>query len=443
MEKIEQALKDIFSCLQTAKLYGRDSVLLGRAAKKAFVSLQEALRGHGAFTIGIVGEELVIENEILFDLSNALRPTVLYLKSKGVERIAFHPGVVREELEKLIFYLAGPKEETVDNVQEYLTLQGVKNINAGKLKTASGSIKPEDIVSFLSLYESSFDKTSQTFSNFLTGGQFDHISLRFAVNNLMENLNIHGRDFLKLVTVKRYNEETYTHLLNVAILAMYFSSRLGFTHADVLDIAISALFHDVGKLFISRKILGKAEKLTEEEFDSIRSHTVLGAQILLEYVDSLGILPVVVCFEHHLKYDLSGYPRMKFVRPPHTASLIVSICDVYDALFQRRGYKMEYSPETIYNLIQKEKGRYFDPHLVERFFQVMGIWPVGTLVGLSDGRVAVVRKENEDEISLPCVEVISPEDKKEKIDLRETRNKIRIERYLNPWKEGKPFVGLI
>jgi len=210
-----------------------------------------------------------------------------------------------------------------------------------------------------------------------------------------------------------------------------------------LDIGAAALFHDIGKIYISRKIIQKPGLLTEEEFAKIKSHVIVGAEIMLKYADTLGILPVVVCFEHHLKYDLSGYPKLSFPQKPHIASLIVSICDVYDALSQKRGYKNDYSPEMIYEIMMREKGMTFEPQLLDKFFKIIGVWSIGTIVALSDGRIAVVKEENEDDIFSPKVEVISPQDKKEIIDLKAVKDKIKIERFLSPFKEGKDYFSLI
>ena len=108
---------------------------------------------------------------------------------------------------------------------------------------------------------------------------------------------------------------------------------------------------------------------------------------------------------------------------------------MYDALSQRRSYKNDYPPNMIYDLMMREKGRAFEPQLLDKLFKIIGVWPVGTIVRLSDGRIAVVREENEDDIFSPKVEVISPLDKKETIDLKKEEAKIKIERSLNPLSE--------
>ncbi|MBU1090363.1 MAG: hypothetical protein KKC42_00780, partial [Candidatus Omnitrophica bacterium] len=138
-----------------------------------------------------------------------------------------------------------------------------------------------------------------------------------------------------------------------------------------------------------------------------------------------------------------GYPKVSFYKKLHTASMIVSICDVYDALFQKRNYKRDYPPNLIYKLMMKERGEAFDSELLDRFFEIIGVWPVGTIVSLSDGRVAVVREQNEDNKFSPKIEVISPKDKKETIDLKTVKDRLKIERSLNPLSEGKEYLPLI
>jgi putative nucleotidyltransferase with HDIG domain len=236
---------------------------------------------------------------------------------------------------------------------------------------------------------------------------------------------------------------TFAHLLNVSVLAMHLSSKMGYSKDEVLELGNAALFHDIGKLFVSRKILKKKDTLSTEEFSMIRDHTILGARILLKYEGTLGILPAVVAFEHHLRYDLKGYPRLAFPYRPHPASFIVSLCDVYDALSQKRTYKKDFPPLQIYELLTKEKGKLLDPEVVDEFFRTMGVWPVGTIVVLNDERVAVVREANKQDIFRPKVEVIVPEDKRELVDLIEQKEKLEIKDYLNPYGEGRKYVDFI
>lgn len=445
LEKIENFLRDLISSLQSAKLYTTEHPRFQKFLDKAYDSLQDALRDKEELIIGIIQEELAFEKEILFDLSKITRPVIIYLKERGIEKIAFYRGIDKEELSKFIAFLAAPKEELKVDAQKYLVLKGIKNITVGKIKVSAlpSQSQLEEAVNYLSLYESLSDKSFQVQEAVLSGEAIDYLALRFSLTNIMENLVSRYQELLNLVTVKRYDLGTFIHSLNVCVLAMHFSSKIGFAKDDVLDIGIAALFHDIGKLYISRKIIKKPDKVTEEEFAKIKSHVTQGAEILLKYVNTLGILPVAVCFEHHLKYNLEGYPKLNFPYQPHIASLIVSICDVYDALSLRRSYKNDYPPNMIYDLMIKEKGNSFEPQLLDKFFAIMGVWPIGTIVALNDERIAVIRDENRDDISSPKVEVIYPADKKETIDLKERKQDIKIKCSLNPWKEGKDYLRLV
>lgn len=444
-ERIENSFKDMIAALQIARLYPEWHPEFKKAIVKAHASLLVALEEKAELVIGIIGDELAFEKEIYFEFSKMVLPTITYLKDRGIERIVFYRGLSIEELSRFISLLVAPKEQFKLGVQEALDAQGVKSIFVGRIKgqepKSRGQI--EEAIDYLSIYEDSLDKVGTSLESVINGEQLDALSLRLTVGNMMDNLLGKHQEFLNFATMKRFDSRTFSHMLNVSILSMFFSLKLGFSRQDILDMGTAALFHDIGKMYISRKIIQKPAGLTEEEFAQIKSHVTIGAEILLKYADNIGVLPVVVCFEHHLKYSQKGYPRLSFNEKPHLASLIVSICDVYDALSQRRGYKIDYPPETIYGIMNREKGDTFEPELLERYFKIVGVWPVGTIVSLSDGSIAVVRSENEDDINCPNVEVIWPADKKESIDLRLTKGNIRIGRSLSPMTEGKQYLPLI
>jgi putative nucleotidyltransferase with HDIG domain len=439
---IETAFKDLLNCLQALKMYGQAHPMFTKSLDSAYAAFEEILSLRQEMVIGIVGEELAFEKEILFDLGKFLRPQILYLKERNIERLSFFAGLTKEELGIFVNFIARPKENFKADSQEMLTLSGVAHIKIGKLKVSERSEKKDLGLGQSNLYDSSADRVAQALSGVLNSEHIDHHALKFSLNNILENLSAQRNELLKLATLKRYDVETYTHMLNVSIFSMYFASRLGFDKADVLNIGVAAMFHDIGKLSISRKILRKPGQLTDQEFGRVKSHTVLGAEIMLRYVDSLGRLPVVVSFEHHLKYDSSGYPRLPFLKKQHIASSIVSICDVYDALSQRRSYKQDYTPDLVYNIMNRDGGCSFDPQLLDKFFKFIGLWPVGSVVALSDASIALFRDENESDIRRPKVEIVSPPEKKRLVDLVQD-NSLSIERYLNPWKEGKDFLHLV
>lgn len=445
LDKIEVSFRELVSAIQTARLYSAGHPQFNKSVDKAYAGLKDVLSERENLVIGIIGEEIAVEKEIFFELSKTVKPMIVYLKSRGVERIEFLKGIRKEELAKFINFLVIPKEEIRIEPGEYLSGLGIENIIVGKIK-AFGGLKEDTLtasLNYIDKYKNSLDSVGNSLESIINEEDIDRLALRQTVNGILDNLIGRHQDYLNFATVKRYDLRTFMHILNVSVLSMYFASKLEFARDEILDIGTAALFHDIGKMYISRKIIQKPAKLTDEEFTKIKSHVVIGAEILLKYVDIAGILSVIICFEHHLKYDLTGYPKVAFGRKPHIASLLVQICDVYDALSQKRGYKSDYPPKMIYEIMIKEKGGTFEPRLLDKFFEIIGVWPVGTIVALNDGRIAVVREENEDDIFSPKVEVIAPEDKKEEIDLKAAGERLMIERSLNPLNEGKDYLPLI
>jgi len=287
-----------------------------------------------------------------------------------------------------------------------------------------------------------FETVSRALNVVLERDEVDYLDLRFNVLGIMEDFVGRHQELLNLVSVKRRDLVTFVHLLNVTLLSMFFASKLQFAKDDVLDLGIAALYHDIGKLDISLKVIQKKDKLSEGEFVQVRNHPLLGARILESYKDALGILPIVVCYEHHIRYDRTGYPKSPYARKPHPASMMVAICDVYDALALKRSYKKDYPPEKIHELMMLEKGKIFAPQLLDKFFQFIGVWPVGTLVSLSDGRIGVVRAVNETLIDRPSVQVLAPENAGEVVDLARLPE-VRVLGSLNPRAEGARYLPLI
>lgn len=442
-DRIELFLKNLMSSWQAARVYGIEHKLFLEALQKAYGSLAVILSDRDELVIGILGRELASGEDIFFELSKRTAQAIDYLKKINVEKITFRRGISREELVKFIAFLITPVENIQLLPQEYLSAAGVNSIIVAKIKAPAKSSPQQQAIEKIEFmhYKGCLDKLSHSLDSLINDDTVDNVNLKFIANDIMENLSGKYQIFSKLRQTKSYDAATFMHLLNVSILSIYLSHKLGFSRNDCLDIGIASLFHDIGKLYIAKKILQKKDKLDKEEFDKVKSHTVLGAEILLRHVDTLTFLPAVVAFEHHLRYDLKGYPKLFFPRKLHIASLIIMICDVYDALLQRRTYKRDYPPEKVYEVMASDDGRRFDPKLLDKFFKVLGVFPAKTIVRLSDGKVAIVRDQNEDDIFSPVVEVVG-ETGGELIDLK-GKNEVKIEQSLNPLSEGKDYLDSI
>jgi HD-GYP domain-containing protein (c-di-GMP phosphodiesterase class II) len=437
--------KEVFirflNAIQAGRIYAEDHPKFGEFTRLFHARLAEHLSDRREIVLGIVDGELAWENEIYFDLSQRLKSLIEFLHELGINRIVFRAGLGPEELAKFIVSLTRPGKKKFLEDQEGGELPGMPSIRVGRLRSRVKAAAAEDpAAARRALYGGSVDFASRSITAVLDHEEVDFLDLRFNILNIMENFMGRHQELLNLISVKEKDLVTFVHLLHVAVLAMFFSSRLGFAKDDVLDLGIAALFHDVGKLHISSEILKKEGKLLDDEFARMKDHPYLGSLILQEYGDALGILPAVVAFEHHLRYDLKGYPKVPYPRPPHVASHIVSLCDVYDALAQKRSYKTDFPPDKIHEVMLKERGALFEPALFDRFFQVMGIWPVGAIVMLSDDRVAVVREVNEQDALRPKVEIVYPKPGGEIVDLLEKRDAIQVREALNPMGKGQEYL---
>jgi len=443
LNKPKKALIHLFSAMQTAKLYSNDHPLFLESIEKSYKSLKEALEKKTEIVVGMVDEELACEEEIYFDLSRKLRSSILYLLDRNIEKIYFHKALNMEELSKFVALLSSSKNELSKDSQKVLALNGIRNIKTGKIKDDSLFLieGTEDWQVLQKLYDSTVDSFVQSVESVLNLEEVDYIDLRFNLLNVMENFAGKHQEIMSLIEIKNKDLLTYVHLMNVSILSMHLSAKLGYSKDNVLDVGLAALFHDIGKMYISSKILKKKSKLTEHEFSKIKDHSILGAKILNKYTNSMGILPAITAFEHHLRYDLTGYPQVTYQKMPSIPSFIVSICDVYDALAQRRTYKKDSPPNEIHKIMIKDRGKLFHPEILDKFFEVTGVWPVGTIVSLSDNSIAVVREVNEHDIFQPNVEVISPDTKKSFVDIE--KENIDIVAALNPFGEGKNFLDSV
>jgi len=171
---------------------------------------------------------------------------------------------------------------------------------------------------------------------------------------------------LGLANIKNYDEYTYNHSVNVTIYSLALGARLGFSKKILAELGLAALFHDVGKTRIPDSILKKPDKLSEVEWEIIRSHPMIGVEEILEYHQFAEVPPRILSaiFDHHLNFNISGYPQLKRKKKQTLFGRIITLADVYDAMTTPRCYrKWVYSPVDALKVMWKECGVHFDPSL--------------------------------------------------------------------------------
>lgn len=181
----------------------------------------------------------------------------------------------------------------------------------------------------------------------------------------------------------------HNHSVNVAFLASAFGRYLGLGREPVEHLAAAGLLHDIGKMLLSERILAKPGPLTEQEFAEVKRHPVEGCKLLgIKRCIKAPVLRAVL--DHHEHADGSGYPQGKTEQDIEPLALVLAIADYFDALISDRPYLRPLTPNRALARMFGERGRYFQAELLERFVKFMGVYPVGSLVRLDSGRVAVV-----------------------------------------------------
>ena len=170
------------------------------------------------------------------------------------------------------------------------------------------------------------------------GEQPDPNAARKIIDSLAKMVSQDRTSLMALTAIKRYDNYTFTHMVNVSVIAMAQARPLNLDGPLLREFGFAALMHDIGKVNTPLEVLNKPDRLTREEFDIMKQHVVDGAHILRRTPEMPALAPVVA-FEHHLRQDLSGYPENIGHRELNLCTQIVSIADVYDALRSNRVYR--------------------------------------------------------------------------------------------------------
>lgn len=235
---------------------------------------------------------------------------------------------------------------------------------------------------------------------------------------IVEAILPNGTVSLDMADLRSYDDYTYAHSVNVAVLCCAMGMGMLLTETELEYLVTAALLHDLGKLQIDPKILNKPGRLTSEEYDIMKKHPVLSFELLSDRFDISAHIKRTVLF-HHENVDGSGYPNGLTGPEQSILVKILHVADVYDALTAKRPYKKEYSPFEAAEYLMGAGGMMFDRDVVSKFIEMIPLYPKGTEVLLSDGRRAMVTENSEKHNLRPAVRIL---DTGEDIDLTDREN---------------------
>ena len=250
-----------------------------------------------------------------------------------------------------------------------------------------------------------------------------------AIQNIVDLMMDDEAVLLGLTTLRCHDQYTHNHSVNVALLSLALGNRVGYPKAELADLGLAALFHDLGKASIPAEVLNKPGEFTEDEWARMRAHPTEGV-ISLTRLRGITNLPgrmAAAAFEHHMNFDFSGYPKITVPWNQSLTGRILMIADCYDAMTSSRVYRREpMPPEKVLKMMFAKSAQSFDPVLLKLFINCVGIVPIGSLVLLDTNELAVVLRSSQDKekAERPCVKVLTDVDGKPidgpEVDLTET-----------------------
>ena len=398
-----------YRLLKGTTIYDRKNVLIDRLTQECLQVINGIIQSEGNLFLRIVRDNFFFNNiriPVSADKYAIFKGFWQEMRKRWIGELEFLAEVSGEQLKTIIYLLSGLEENNESNylyVKRQLENRDIEGFDVAKLEF----YKDEEIY-VDSDDQKKFSKEVYFKSIGLVKEMVESINQQKALNirkakRLMQNaVNTILQDestLLGLANIKNYDEYTFNHSVNVAIYAIALGQRIGVPKKHLSHLGMAGLFHDIGKTQIPREIINKTGKLSPEEWAIIRSHPIVGAEIVMRMKEWGGLSTRMIdaAFEHHLRYDLTGYPKLARKRKITLLGRIIAIADFYDALVRPRVYnRFPYISEKILGIMLERSGKDFDPALVKVFINMIGIFPLGTLVLLNTNEMGIVTQIQED-----------------------------------------------
>lgn len=345
-----------------------------RAIDRSYSALRELQVEDPKPQFSFLGEETVYGQLSLRDLREWEWAT--RLGDAGVQRLEFEPDVTREEYEEFLEQvLARLTLAAIDSSEARQTRPGAIKFGAigvrGEAKKLTDVVEAKVPVATIAF---SLDEEAAAVQ-WMHGEVGEHGTLPLAeaeavVRSL--SLAMHGERHMlvPLLELREFDEYTTTHSLNVSVLTMALAEYLGLGPREVRTFGVAGLLHDLGKVRVPTEILNKPGKLTDDERAVMQRHPSDGARLIITSDRDLD-LAAAVAYEHHIMIDGGGYPHCHFQRACHPASVLVHVCDVYDALRTNRPYRAAWEATRVLEYIAERAGSEFEPGVAGKFVAMM------------------------------------------------------------------------
>jgi putative nucleotidyltransferase with HDIG domain len=402
-QKAEDLIRRLAAALRGTELYSPAHPIVQRGVDALTAAALDRLQTAPSIVIGFIGDEAVVDGTRLPRGTASLIGFARDLRDRGIEKITMSRGLSRAEIGHLV--AAFTDRASPIPLPERLIAHGVRNVSLGRIVVDEAGDDQMGIAAARRVYGSAVETAENLWNAAKAGDQPDPGAARKIIDGLARLVTQDRTSLMALTALKKYDNYTFTHMVNVAALSMAQARALNIDGPLLREFGFAALMHDIGKVNTPLEVLNKPGKLTNDEFDVMKRHVVDGAHILRRTPEMPALAPIVA-FEHHLKQDLSGYPEHIGSRKLNLCTMIVSIADVFDALRSNRPYREGMATVRIRSIMGEQGNPAFNQTLLKRFVNLMGLFPVGNLVRLGKGEVAVVTAEHPSDPFRPQVKII-------------------------------------
>jgi putative nucleotidyltransferase with HDIG domain len=362
---VSAALVEMQGALVARSLYPSGHPRIEACEQRASALLEECFERLSEVTLFSLNERVIFEGEIL-PASSSLTDTMFpMLQGRGVDQLTFRRGLTRQEITDFLDELAA--EGAADR-----PLASGPHIGLGFLRQepadgrGENGGRPGDRI--LAYAADAADVLPDVWHGIGDQQAFRPGVLGDIVSCISKVVDDSSSAMLPLAPLKQHDEYTFVHTINVAILSTALGEALGFDSHACHEVSIAALLHDVGKQAIPQQILEKQGKFTEYEFRVMQMHTVEGARILLNTPGVPELAPIVA-YEHHVRVNGGGYPKIPKGWKLSLGSRIVQMADVFDALRTTRPYRVGLPIPKVVEVMRNDIGVFFDADLLQIFFE--------------------------------------------------------------------------
>jgi len=362
------------------------------------------LSGKPEIHLGVVEGVFFLENQLFVTPNSSVAELADRFSTKGIDALTVYEGVTEDDLFRFASLLAR-RDITADTLVGELENLGVRTIRLGIDHLVYGdSVNGEDAVPS-GTYFDAINAIRGTMSEVENGRIPNSDRINVVVEKMVSQTIKDHTTLLGLAMIKDYDNYTFNHSVNVGILALALAAHLGMDREALRDINTAGLLHDIGKTRIDKQILNKPGKLSADEYEQMKKHSEMGAEIIRQMTDITERVSEAV-LGHHIRYNHTGYPEWARDRKFNGLTEIVAVADCYDAITTVRAYSMPNLPKVALDMMHRLSGTSLNGELVEKFEEMMGRYPVGTLVRLDTNEIALVVRPHPMENAAPSVKII-------------------------------------